>query len=217
MDAETTITIEGLKELMKEVAKSQAENAQQFKGVKEQFQEVKEQFQEVKERLMETDHILSEKFSAIALQSEKTDRRLDRLSKLYGGLSSNYGSFAEEYFFNSFDDGKQNFFGENFDIIERNYTDNRTGEYDILMINGKAVAIIETKFKARESSVSDTLKKAVQFRKNFPKYKSHKLYLGLAAMVFEPLIEQACKNEGIAVIKQVGDTVVINDDQLKTF
>ena len=136
---------------------------------------------------------------------------------MYGGVSSNFGSFAEEYFFNSFDEGKQNFFGENFDTIVKNSTDNNTGEYDIMMINGKAVAIIETKFKARASGVSDTLKKAKQFRRNFPQYKSHKLYLGLAALVFDTAIEQKCKNAGIAIIKQVGDTVVINDDQLKVF
>jgi hypothetical protein len=36
-------------------------------------------------------------------------------------------------------------------------------------------------------------------------------------MSFYPELEQKCINEGIAVIKQVGDTVVINDTNLKAY
>jgi hypothetical protein len=36
-------------------------------------------------------------------------------------------------------------------------------------------------------------------------------------MGFYPELEQECIKEGIAVIKQVGDTVVINDKHLKVF
>jgi hypothetical protein len=199
MDTEAPITIESLKALIKGIAENQVETDRIVK-------ETALQMKETDRRMQETDR-----------QFKETKKLVDKLSKMYGGLSSNFGSYAEEYFFNSFDEGKQNFFGENFDSIRRNYTDNQTGEYDIMMINGKAVAIIETKFKARESSVADTLKKAFTFRKNFPQYQSHKLYIGLAAVVFEANIEQECKDEGLVVIKQVGDTVVINDTQLKVF
>jgi hypothetical protein len=34
---------------------------------------------------------------------------------------------------------------------------------------------------------------------------------------FYPDLEQECTNQGIAIIKQVGDTVVINDAHLKVF
>jgi len=36
-------------------------------------------------------------------------------------------------------------------------------------------------------------------------------------MSFYPELEQECINEGIAIIKQVRDTVVINDKHLKVF
>jgi hypothetical protein len=36
-------------------------------------------------------------------------------------------------------------------------------------------------------------------------------------MVFDEDIEDKCKENGIAVIKQVGDNVVINDENLKVF
>jgi hypothetical protein len=36
-------------------------------------------------------------------------------------------------------------------------------------------------------------------------------------MSFFPELEQQCIEQGIAVVKQVGDTVVINESNLKTF
>jgi len=61
------------------------------------------------------------------------------------------------------------------------------------------------------------LGKANTFRANFAEYKNHTIYLGLATMAFYPELEQACKDNGIAIIKQVGDSIVINDEHLKAF
>jgi hypothetical protein len=133
---------------------------------------------------------------------------------------NNQSSFAEEYFYNSFENGKQNFFGEKFDEIEKNVKGIKKDfkdEYDILLINGKSVGIIEVKYKAHENNIPSILKKAETFRVNFPEYKNHQVYLGLASMAFYPELEQECTKQGIAIIKQVGDTVVINDAHLKRF
>ena len=141
-------------------------------------------------------------------------------SKQISGMGNNQGKFAEEYFFNSFNKGKQNFFGEKFDEIENSVKGIEKGfkdEYDILMLNGHSVGIVEVKYKAHENDIPKVLNKANTFRANFPKYKNHKVYLGLATMAFYPKLEEECINQGIAIIKQVGDTVVINDKHLKAF
>jgi hypothetical protein len=52
---------------------------------------------------------------------------------------------------------------------------------------------------------------------DFLEYKNHKIYLGLAGMSFDSKVEEEYKKEGIAMIKQVGDNVIIYDDNLKTF
>jgi len=148
------------------------------------------------------------------------DRRMKKLQKMVGGMAYNQGCFAEEYFYNSFEEGQQNFFGEKFDEIEKNIklkTKNLQDEYDIVLYNHAAVAIIEVKYKANTTDIPDVLKKAETFRILFPDYKDFKIYLGLASMSFYPELEQECINQGIAVIKQVGDTVVINDKHLKVF
>jgi len=50
-----------------------------------------------------------------------------------------------------------------------------------------------------------------------PHYKDFRIYLGLASMSFYPELEEECIEKGIAIIKQVGDTVVINDENLKVY
>jgi hypothetical protein len=145
---------------------------------------------------------------------------MKELQNLMGGWATNHGNFAEEYFFNSFENCQQNFFGEKFDEISKNLKSkkNKTEyEYDIVMYNCSSIAIVEVKFKAHKNDIPDVLKHADTFRFFYPEYKDYKIYLGLASMSFYPELEQECINTGIAVIKQVGDTVVINDTNLKVF
>ena len=148
------------------------------------------------------------------------DRRMKKLEELTGSSANNHGSFAEEYFFNSFQQGRHNFFGEEFEEIDKKVKGIKKGfrdEYDILLMNGKSVGIVEVKYKAHENDVLKALKKANTFRVNFPEYKNHRVYIGLASMAFYPELEEKCKTNGVAIVKQAGDTVVIYDEHLKAF
>jgi len=172
--------------------------------------------QEIAQSQKETDRILQEN----VLQMKETERIVKEVSKTVGSWAYNHGSFAEEYFFNSFENGQKNFFGEKFDDIAKNLKNFWQGlkdEYDIVLYNHTSVAIIEVKYKAHLKDIPTVLKKAETFRILFPNYKDFKIYLGLASMSFYPELEQECIDQGIAVIKQAGDTVVINDTNLKVF
>ena len=181
------------------------------------------QMQETDRRMQETDQIVKETARIVketTLQMKETDRKLDKVRETLGSWDHNHGRFAEDYFFHSFEKGKQNFFGEKFDDIDHNVRGIEKGfkdEYDILMTNGHSVGIVEVKFKAHENDIPKVLKKAGTLRVNFPKFKNHKVYLGLATLSFYPELEAECIEQGIAIIKQVGETVVINDEHLKTF
>ena len=172
-----------------------------------QMKETDRQMKETDRQMKETDRKMKE-----------TDRQIDKVNATVGSWSYNQGRFAEEYFFNSFEKGKQNFFGEKFDEIKKNLKGTETDdEFDMVMLNGHSIGLVEVKFKAHENDIPKVLKKASTFKSNFPKYKNHKVYLGLATMAFYPELEEECIRQGIAVIKQVGDTVVINDKHLKAF
>ena len=172
------------------------------------------------EKQAETDRQLKETNRQLKEISADFDRRMKKFEEMNGGLSNNQGLFAEEYFFNSFEQGQQNFFGEHFDDIEKNLKGIEPkfkDEYDIVLFNGKSIAIVEVKFRAREKDITKTLKKARTFRMNYPKFQNHCVYLGLAALTFDKGIEDDCKENGIAIVKQVGNTIVITDEHLKAF
>jgi len=183
----------------------------------EKFAETDRMMKEASERQAETDRQMKETDRQLKL----TDRQITNLSKMIGGVSNNHGSFAEEYFINSFKKGKRNFFGEKYDKLvkfELVEEENKTkAEYDILLVNGKSVAIIEVKFKAHDKNIGQVINKVRPFRQKFPEYQNHKVYLGLASMVFDEKLEQDCIQNGIAVIKQSGDKVVIYDENIKAY
>ena len=95
----------------------------------------------LRESRIETERILNEKFAEVAAQQAATDRQIkatDRkiekterqmkatdkkiasVTAQLGGMGNSHGSFAEEYFFNAFEDGETDFFGEKFDEISEN-------------------------------------------------------------------------------------------------
>jgi len=181
---------------------------------------IREMAAEADKRQKEADERQKELDQRWKESDERYERRMKNLEERYGSQSHNLGSFAEEYFFNSFEDGKQDFFGEKFDNIQRNVKDleqNIKDEYDIVMLNGTSVGIVETKFKAHENDLPKVVRKAETFRINYPKFANHRIFLGLASMSFYPQLEDECIKAGIAIVKQVGDKVVICDEHLKAF
>ena len=194
---------------------------------KENERFLNERFAETDRQITETDRQIkkvSENIESLGKKQERlfeeTNRQIKKVNETVGSWANNHGSFAEEYFFNSLEKYKQDFFGEKFDKIEKNVKgikDKFEDEYDILLINGKSVSIIEVKYKAHKNDVSKIVRKAETFRLNFPDYANHRVFLGLATLAFYPDLEQECIDQGIAVIKQRGDAVIIYDKHLKVF
>jgi hypothetical protein len=168
----------------------------------------------------ETDRLMKESQAKSEHAMAQLSAKIEKVNEMLGGMAKSNGMLAEEYFVNSFDKSKHNLFGEKFDLLRKNIKgieQDHEDEYDILLINGKSVGIVEVKYKARLDDVAKVLKKADTFRVNYPKYQNHQVYLGLATLISSDRVEQECIKEGIAFVKQVGDSVVINDKHLKVF
>ena len=150
-------------------------------------------------------------------QMAQTDKQLKILTQQVTGISKSNSLFSEDYFLNSFKKDDLNFFGEHFDKIIKGKGTIVNDEYDFVLINGKTVCIVEVKYKARKDDIPQALKKPATFRKNFPEYKNHKIYLAIAALTINETLENECKKQGIAVIKQEGDKVIVYDQNLKIF
>ena len=174
----------------------------------------------------ESDRLRKESEARFEREMEKSradfEFRMKKLDEQIGGISKSQGLIAEEFFINSLYKDDKHFFGELFDkcIYNYKYHNKRThkkGEFDIILINGKSVAIVETKFRARKKDIQKLIDIIPDFKEEFPQYQSHQIYLGLAALAFDEKVAEESINNGIAVFKQVGETVEIYDENLKNF
>ena len=101
--------------------------------------------------------------------------------------------------------------GIRFDFVDKNITRNLHGiedEFDIVMVNGKDVFLIEVKYKAHRRDLDRLLnKKIVNFRKLFPMYEEYRHHCGLATFhIHDDLKEEALSN-GVTVLQRRGDVI----------
>jgi hypothetical protein len=162
---------------------------------------------------------MQEGMEKLRISQEKTDLQIKAMQQELGGVGKSNGEFAEEYFINVFERDKT-LAGMHFDEVKTNeYFKDREqeDEYDIVMLNDKNVAIIEIKYNARDADIDKVVKKAASFRHWFPEHSNHKIYLGLASMHFTEAIINQAKEKGIAIIRQRGGKVVVNDKNLVAY
>ena len=150
---------------------------------------------------------------------EYLTKKLDRLNEVVNGVSNNIGNHAEQYFQDVFS-RKKELGGEKYDKLIRNLKaeSKESCEFDIFLVNGQSVAIIEVKNRIHPNFVETVANdKVSQFRKYFPEYKDYKLYLGIAGFSFDDSVIEEAKECGIGIIRQVGDAVEIDDKNLKAY
>jgi hypothetical protein len=143
-------------------------------------------------------------------QLAKTDAKLDRLAEMYGGVGNNQGKVAEEFYYNSL--------GENpvlngiaFDFIEKNITRKKgkiEEEYDILLVNGCDVFIIEVKYHLHPKDIARLMgRKQDNFRKLFPEYANYTLHLALATFAVEDDVKAMALEQGVTVLQRKGNVI----------
>ncbi|MDR0303472.1 MAG: hypothetical protein LBH98_01700 [Chitinispirillales bacterium] len=173
------------------------------------FAELRNQQKEIGELQKKTDE-----------QMKKTDKKLDRLDEIVNGVNNNIGYHAERYFQNVFKK-KLSFGKETYDYMIPNLEYNKKGksaEFDIVLVNGKSVAIIEAKNRIHPNFIKEiAVNKASQFRKYFPIYKNYELYLVAAGFSFDKSVIKEAKAYGVGIIRQVGDAIEIDDENLKVY
>ena len=166
-----------------------------------------------------TDKELKELVASLAVSQAKTDEKLNRLSELYGGVSSNQGSAAEEFFFNSLTANPE-VGGIKFDRILPNVqinTKTKQGEFDIVLVNGNSVAVVEVKYKVHPSDIAKATKNLKRYREFYPEHKNYKLYGGIAGFSVPPDAVKAAKEQGLFVLKRVGEVLKTDAKEMRVF
>ena len=181
-----------------------------------------EWFREFMQALDKSRETFEKEMAELRENQKETDRLIKANAKQIGGIDKSNGLMAEEAVYNSLEQD-MTFAGIVFEDSIRNLKKYRKslnikGEYDIVLINGTMLAIIETKYKVREKDVSKFVdSKVADFKILYPEYANHKIVLGIGGMSFEGNSEQIAKEKGIGIIKVVGDKVEYNTDKIQIY
>jgi hypothetical protein len=109
------------------------------------FEKVWLMFQETRMQSQETD----KKFHETDKKFHETDKQIKELKKIILGIGGNQGHATEDFFYNGFD-ATRDVSGIIYDYAERNrkrHKGAKQGEYDILLVNGNTLLVVELKFK----------------------------------------------------------------------
>ncbi len=141
---------------------------------------------------------------------EKVSKQIEKVSKLIGNVSNNQGYIAEEFFYNSLS-LNPSLNGINYDFTDKNASRKRNGiedEFDILMVNGKDIAIIETKYKAHSTDIEKLVtKKLDNFKKLYPEYKDYSHHLALASFYINDDVKKEAKNNNVILLQRKGELI----------
>ena len=169
-------------------------------------------------QMAKTDARLDKLFAETDLRMAKTDARLDKIAKMVGGISNNQGDITEEYFINSLKDKLK--LGEiKFDFLVENFKAKKgktiLAEYDILLVNGKSVAIIEVKYKVHPKDL-EKLPAKIESIRNLPQYDGYEVYAGLAGFFVPDEVIKEAQEKGYFILQRKGDVVVTHIENLKS-
>ena len=225
-------TLDEIKEIIKQLGLAQAASAKRHaeweKRQAKSEAELRKWREEAKQRQAEWEKRLAESEKGQAESKKRLDevgkyleyvgRKIDSIGQQLASIGFNNGAFAEELFFTSFLEYPV-LGGVRYDIVERNVRD-RLGltEYDILMHNSHASAIIEVKYRARIEDIQELLeKKPKAFRKSYSEYSGHDLYLGLASTVTYDELIIAAREAGIYLLGQKGYRMEVMNEEVRCF
>lgn len=97
----------------------------------------------------------------------RIEKILDQVAKEHGSLANNLGDVAEETFYAGLEASKW-LGNQQFTSIAKNVRDFKGNEYDIVLMNGSAVAVLEVKHKVHPNDVRELMEKTIpSFRKSY--------------------------------------------------
>jgi hypothetical protein len=143
------------------------------------------------------------------------DARIAATNDTVKGIGKSNGMFAEDIFYRTLWREKE-FAGVHFDDVSDQFGGIKKlpggkrlqDQFDIVMLNDVAAAILESKYRARKEDVTTLVEKKLKnFKIMFPDYKDLKIHLGLAALSFEDDVVEEARKYGVGLLQQVGETV----------
>jgi len=171
-------------------------------------------FREVAEAQKETDR----KFQETDRKFQETDRQIKQMSKKIGDLGNRLGEFVEGLV----KPAVVRLFQDRGIAVHEVHADvsvNRHDEgiqIDLLVVNDAEAVLVEVKSKLAQADVDEHLERLAKFKRMLPRYGDVHAMGAVAAMVVPPDVARYAYRQGLFVLAQTGDSVMIlNDDHFQ--
>jgi hypothetical protein len=136
----------------------------------------------------------------------ETTRVIKEVGRRMGSMASSLGDVAEEYFFNSLS-ADPRLGGIEFDSVMPNVRFSNKGahnEFDIVLVNGRSVALIEVKHKAHVNDLNQVAAQVERYRRWRPEHRDYDIYCGLAAFSVPQDVRDEALEKGLFVLQRNG-------------
>ena len=160
-------------------------------------------FQETDKKFQETDR----KF-------QETDKKIKEVTESIGRLGNKLGDFIEEMVHPA---AVRLFQERGIDVheVHRNVTSTRDGEgieVDLLVVNDTDIIAIECKSTLGIDDIKEHLERLEKLKRLLPAYSNKKVLGAVTAMVIPENVAQYAYRQGLYVIGQTGNQLVVRND-----
>jgi hypothetical protein len=142
------------------------------------------------------------------------------LSQMLGGVANSQGDAAEEFFINSVTRHPV-INGIRFDSLHPNLIvmkdEKKFAEFDMVLVNGKAAALFDVKYKPQVADLDKVLASLKKYREAFPEQAKYKLYGGVAGFSVSKAVINAAHKHGLFVLKCSADVFESQNKTLHSF
>ncbi len=194
--------------LLAELAEGQKETRRLFDEVAQQFQKTDQRFQETDRQFQESERQLQETRRIIQQQNQQLNEQLGKLGNRLGEFVEWQVRPAVVRLFQERGIAVHEFHPEI--SVQRG---NEGLEIDLLVVNTTDAILVEVKSKLTEADVKDHLVRLNKFKRLMPRYADVNALGAVAGMVVPEAVARYAYRQGLFVLAQSGDSVVIlNDD-----
>ncbi len=154
---------------------------------------------------------LEAQFARTDAKMAKSDAQFDTMKKMLDGVSKNQGSVAEEYFYKSLSK-LPSLGGIRFDRVTPHFVAGRKGkqqEYDVVLVNGNSVAVVEVKYKAHVNDLPQVHAQVARFKEDCPEFKTYAIYGGIAGLSMPDEVAKAALAQGLFVLSREGRSLTV--------
>jgi hypothetical protein len=210
-------TLDDIWQLFRETDRKFQETDLKFQETSRSFQETDRKFQETDRKFKETDlkfQETSRQFQETDRKFQETDRKIDKVTEAINKLGSRLGDFIED----AVRPASVRLFRERgieVHEVHQNISAQRGQEgleVDLLVVDDADVVAIECKSNLSLDDIKDHVERLAKLKRLLPKYAGSRVLGAVAAMVIPDNVAKYAYRQGLYVIGQSGDQLVIRND-----